>query len=61
MRLVKVLWQHQGVEKAIWEQEDTIHANYPFLFKAKGMFLVINTKLLLHVHVIVCVCTCEFQ
>ena len=24
MRLVKVLWQHQGVEEATWEREDTI-------------------------------------
>ena len=41
MRLVKVLWQHLGVEKATWEREDTIHTNYPFLFEDEGMFLVI--------------------
>ena len=32
MRPVKVLWQHRGVEEAIWECEDTMHAAYPFLF-----------------------------
>ena len=41
MKLVKVLWQHQGVEKAIWEREDTMRANYPFLFEDEGMLLVI--------------------
>ena len=41
VRLVKVLWQHQGVEEATWEHEDTVHANYPFLFEDEGMFLVI--------------------
>ena len=61
MRLVKVLWQHRGVEEATWEREDNIRANYPFLFGSEGMFLVIDTKWLLHVHVIVCVCMCEFR
>ena len=32
-RLVKVLWQHRGVEEATWEREDTMCANYPFLFE----------------------------
>ena len=41
MRLVKVLWQHRGVEEATWESEDTVCANYPFLFEDEGMFLVI--------------------
>ena len=36
MRLVKVLWQHRGVEEAIWEREDTMCATYPFLFKDAG-------------------------
>ena len=40
MRLVKVLWQHHGVEKATWERDDTMRANYPFLFEDEGMFLV---------------------
>ena len=30
--LVKVLWQHQGVENATLKREDTIRANYRFLF-----------------------------
>ena len=33
VRLVKVLWQHQGVEKATWESEDTICTSYHFLFE----------------------------
>ena len=36
VRLVKVLWQHRGVEEATWEREDTMHATYTFLFKDKG-------------------------
>ena len=36
MRLVKVLWQHRGVEEATWECEDTMRAIYPFLFRDKG-------------------------
>ena len=41
MRLMKVLWQHRGVGEATWESEDTVCANYPFLFKDEGKFLVI--------------------
>ena len=33
VRIVKVLWQHRGVEEATWEREDTMCANYLFLFK----------------------------
>ena len=36
MRLVKVLWQHQGVGEATWERENTMRTNYPFLFKDAG-------------------------
>ena len=36
VRLVKVLWKHRGVEKAMWEREDTMRATYPFLFKDEG-------------------------
>ena len=36
VRLVKVLWQHRGVEEATWEREDTMRATYPFLFKDEG-------------------------
>ena len=38
--LVKVLWQHQGVEEATWECEDTMLTNYPFLFEEEGIVLV---------------------
>ena len=33
VRLVRVLWQHYGVEESTWEHEDTIRATYPFLFR----------------------------
>ena len=36
LRLVKVLWQHRGVEEATWEREDTVRTNYPFLFDGEG-------------------------
>ena len=36
MRLVRVLWQHRGVEDSTWECEDTMGATYPFLFKDEG-------------------------
>ena len=36
VRLVKVLWQHRGVEEATWEREDTMRATYPFLFTDEG-------------------------
>ena len=38
VRLVKVLWQHRGVKEATWEREDTVRANYPFLFEREGAF-----------------------
>ena len=37
MRLVKVWWQHHGVEEAIWEREDTMRTTYPFLFRIEGL------------------------
>ena len=37
MKLVKVLWQHQGVEKAIWEREGTMCTNYPYFIEDEGM------------------------
>ena len=36
VRLVRVLWQHCGVEESTWEREDTMRATYPFLFRDKG-------------------------
>ena len=53
--LVKVLWQHRGVEKATWELEDTIRANYPFLFEDDGTLfnhLVVMTD--------ACACNCVY-
>ena len=41
VRLVKVLWQHRGVEKAMWELEDTMRATYPFLFRDESTCLVV--------------------
>ena len=41
VRLVKVLWQHRGMNEATWEREDTVCANYPFPFEDEGMLLVI--------------------
>ena len=37
VRLVKVLWQHRGVEQATWEREDTMRDTYLFLFRDEGM------------------------
>ena len=39
MRLVKVLWQHRGVEEATWEREDTIRANYRSCLRMEVHFL----------------------
>ena len=36
--LVKVLWQHRGIEDVTWEREDTMRADHPFLLKEEGMF-----------------------
>ena len=36
VRLVKVLWQHRGVEEATWEREDMMRVSYPFLFEDGG-------------------------
>ena len=36
VRLVKLLWQHRGVEEATWEREDTMQSTYPFLFRDEG-------------------------
>ena len=36
VRLVRVLWQHCGVEESTWECDDTIRATYPFLFRDEG-------------------------
>ena len=36
VRIVRVLWQHCGVEESTWEREDTMWATYPFLFRDEG-------------------------
>ena len=36
VRLVRVLWRHNGVEDSTWEREDTMRATYPFLFRDEG-------------------------
>ena len=36
VRLVRVLWQHYGVEESMWECEDTVRATYPFSFRDEG-------------------------
>ena len=38
VRLVRVLWQHYGVEESTWEREDKMRATYPFLFRDEGMW-----------------------
>ena len=46
VRLVKVLWQHQGVEEAIWEREDTMRVTYLFLFEDEGVLSNIRSLIL---------------
>ena len=36
VRLVRVLWQHRGMEGSTWEREATMRATYPFLFRDEG-------------------------
>ena len=39
--LVKVLWQHHGMEEATWELESTMRAQYPQLFNSG---IILRTK-----------------
>ena len=39
VRLVRVLWQHRGVEESTLERKDTMRATYPFLFRDEGTWL----------------------
>ena len=41
VRLIKVLWQHRGVEETTWERKDTIRTNYHFLFEDECMFFLV--------------------
>ena len=36
VRLVRVLWQHYGVEESTWERENMMRDTYPFLFRDEG-------------------------
>ena len=46
LRLVKVLWQHRGVEKAIWELEDMMRVTHLFLFEDDGALSTIRSLIL---------------
>ena len=46
VRLVKVLWQHRGVEEATWGHEDTMRVTYPFLFEDEGVLSNIRSLIL---------------
>ena len=54
VRLLRVLWQHRGVEESTWEREDTMRATYPFLFRDEGTcFSRLILKWLVSMHGIV--------
>ena len=38
VKLVRVLWQHRGVEESTWKREDTMRATYPLLSRDEGMW-----------------------
>ena len=38
VRLVRMLWQHRGVEESTLEREDTMRATYPFLFRDEDIW-----------------------
>ena len=60
-RLVKVLWQHQGIEEATWELEDKMQAIYSSYLRTKVRGLIFGIRILLHMHVFVCASMCGFQ
>ena len=41
-----MLWQHRGVEDAIWEREDTMRVTYLFLFEDDGALSNIRSLIL---------------
>ena len=54
VRLVRVLWQHRGVEESMWGREDTMRVIYPFLFRDEGTwFSSLILKRLVYIHDIV--------
>ena len=46
VRLVKVLWQHRGVEESTWEHEETMRATCHFLIKDEGAWSNIGSLIL---------------
>ena len=53
VRLVKVLWQHRGVEKENWEREDIMRVTYLFLFEDESAMSNIGTRIIV---AYACVC-----
>ena len=41
VRLVRVLWQHRGMEESTWECADMMRATYPFCLGMKVRDLVV--------------------
>ena len=51
VRILRVLWRHNGVEESTWEGEDTMRATYPFLFRDEGTwFSHLTFKWLVYMH-----------
>ena len=61
VQLVKVLWQHRGVEEATWEWEDTMRATYLCLFEDEGALSNIDTRISITYPCVVCASVCEFR
>ena len=62
VRLVRVLWQHCGVDESTWVREDTMRATYPFLFRDEGTWfrrlrvkrlVTCMVECMLHMHVLI--------
>ena len=58
MRLVKVLWKHQGVKEATWEREDTMRATYPSYLRTKVRYLIFGTTINYCISMCLCVLVC---
>ena len=54
MRLVKVLWQHRGVEEATWEHEDKCGPPILSHFRTKVRCLIFGTG----INYCICMCLC---
>ena len=55
-----MLWQYRGVEETTWEREDTMRANYPFLFEDDGT-LFNHLVVMSDACACDCVYVCEFR